>query len=91
MVAISYEFIGIGQANSKSQVDLQIFSTVRACGKHDVNCAISTGMHNWEENSIPVFTGGIYWYFSAWKVRLKWQILANNGKYNCFAAKYWQI
>ena len=24
-----------------------------------------------------VFTGGIYWYFPAWQIRLKWQILAN--------------
>ena len=29
-----------------------------------------------------VFTGGIYRYFPAWQIRLKWQILANNGKYN---------
>ena len=27
----------------------------------------------------PVFTGGIYRYLPAWKIRLKWQILANNG------------
>ena len=26
----------------------------------------------------PVFTGGIYRYFPAWQIRLKWQILANN-------------
>ena len=26
-----------------------------------------------------VFTGGIYRYFPAWQIRLKWQILANNG------------
>ena len=38
-----------------------------------------------------VFTVGIYHYFPAWQIRLKWQILANNGKYNFFAAKYWQI
>ena len=37
----------------------------------------------WAENSTPVFTGGIYRYFPAWQIRLKWQILANNG-----AAKY---
>ena len=34
----------------------------------------------------PVFTGGIYRYFLAWQIRLKWQILANNGKYNFFVA-----
>ena len=39
----------------------------------------------------PVFTDGIYRYFLAWKIRLKWQILANDGKYNFFVAKYWQM
>ena len=38
-----------------------------------------------------VFTGGIYHCFPAWQIRLKWQILANNGKYIFFAGKYWQI
>ena len=33
---------------------------------------------------LPVFTSGIYRYFPAWQIRLKWQILANNGKYNFF-------
>ena len=46
----------------------------------------------WAQNaSPPEFTGGIYRYFPAWQIRLKWQILASNGKYNFFAAKYWQI
>ena len=43
------------------------------------------------KNPSPVFTGGIYRYFLAWQIRLKWQILVNNGKYNFFAMKYWQI
>ena len=37
----------------------------------------------------PVFTGGIYRYFPAWQIRLKWQIIANitflprnTGKYD---------
>ena len=37
----------------------------------------------------PVFTGGIYRYFPAWQIRLKWQIMANitflqqnTGKYD---------
>ena len=38
-----------------------------------------------------VFSGGLYRYFPAWQIKLKWQILANNGKYNFFAVKYWQI
>ena len=37
------------------------------------------------------FTSGIYRYFPAWQIRLKWQILANNGKYNFFARKICQI
>ena len=45
----------------------------------------------WAENSTPGIYGGIYRYFPAWQIKLKWQILANNGKYNFFAAKYWQI
>ena len=34
-----------------------------------------------------VFTGGIYRYFTAWQIRLKWQILANGGKYNFLPRK----
>ena len=41
----------------------------------------------WAENSTPVFTGGIYLYFLAWQIRLKWKILANNGKFNFFRRK----
>ena len=40
---------------------------------------------------LPVEFTGSYRYFPAWQISLKWQILANNGKYNFFAVKYWQI
>ena len=43
---------------------------------------MTSSKQGWEENSTLVFTGGIYGSFLAWRIRLKWQILANNGKYN---------
>ena len=45
----------------------------------------------WAENSTPVFTGGIYRYFPPWQIRLKWQIMANNGKYNLLPQNTGQI
>ena len=54
---------------------------------HDTNNA----PQGWAENSTPVFTRGIYWYLPAWQIRLKWQILANNGKYNFLGVTFWQI
>ena len=53
--------------------------------------SLKTTRQGWAAIPPPVFTGGIYRYFPAWQIRLKWEILGNTGKYNFFTAKYWQI
>ena len=52
------------------------------------SCSVNSGVKVGRKIPPPVFTSGIYRYFPAWQIRLKWQILENNGKYNFFAAKY---